>query len=113
MKVVINTCYGGFSISFAAAELLAERGNAEAVEWVTDKRADLAEGGSTLYNSMHLYDTKRHDPLLIAVIEELGVKEASGEHACLSVVEIPDDVEYMIESYDGSEWIAEKHRTWR
>ena len=28
-------------------------------------------------------------------------------------VEIPDDVEWQIEEYDGSEWIAEKHRIWR
>jgi hypothetical protein len=31
----------------------------------------------------------------------------------LEIVEIPDDVEYTIEEYDGLEHIAEKHRTWR
>ena len=30
----------------------------------------------------------------------------------LKVVEIPDDVEYDIQEYDGNEWVAEKHRTW-
>jgi len=28
------------------------------------------------------------------------------------VLEIPDDVEFTIEDYDGSEHIAETHRTW-
>ena len=27
-------------------------------------------------------------------------------------VEIPDDVEWQIEEYDGTEHISEKHRTW-
>jgi hypothetical protein len=29
------------------------------------------------------------------------------------VVEIPDGVEWEIAEYDGLEWVAEKHRTWR
>jgi len=37
---------------------------------------------------------------------------ADGDHAELKVVEIPDDVEYLIEEYDGLEHIAEAHRTW-
>jgi hypothetical protein len=28
------------------------------------------------------------------------------------VVEIPDDVNWQVEEYDGMEHIAEKHRTW-
>ena len=35
-----------------------------------------------------------------------------GPHAELLVVEIPDDVEWYIEEYDGREWIAERHRVW-
>jgi len=31
----------------------------------------------------------------------------------LAIVEIPDDVEYTIEEYDGNEHVAEAHRTWR
>lgn len=53
----------------------------------------------------------RNDSMLIQVIEELG-KEASGEHAKLKIVEIPDGTEYVIEEYDGNEHIAEKHQTW-
>ncbi len=32
--------------------------------------------------------------------------------AKLKVVEIPDDVDWEVENYDGIEWIAEKHRIW-
>jgi hypothetical protein len=31
----------------------------------------------------------------------------------LAIVEIPDDVQWIIEENDGMEWVAEKHRTWR
>jgi len=53
----------------------------------------------------------RTHPLLIQVVEELG-KDASSEVADLKIVEIPDDVEYEIQEYDGIEHIAEKHRKW-
>ena len=56
-------------------------------------------------------DIARDDPVLVRVIEELGV-EANGPHAELKVVDVPSDVEWTIEEYDGSEWVAEVHRTW-
>ena len=37
----------------------------------------------------------------------MGV-EANGDHAKLKIVEIPADVEWQIDEYDGTEWIAEK-----
>jgi len=57
-------------------------------------------------------DARRDWPLLIQCVEELGSEHASGKHATLKIVEIPDDVDYEIEEYDGNEYIAEKHRTW-
>lgn len=56
-------------------------------------------------------DESRSHPLLLRVVEELGEK-ANGRCASLTVVEIPDGVEYEISEYDGMEHIAEKHRTW-
>jgi len=54
---------------------------------------------------------ERNHPLLIKVVEELGNK-ASGSCANLKIVEIPDNIEYEIEEYDGMEWVSEKHRKW-
>jgi hypothetical protein len=56
-------------------------------------------------------DVARDDPYLVAVVEELG-DAASGRHANLKVVDVPDDVNWYIEDYDGLEWVAERHRTW-
>ena len=101
MKIVINGCFGGFSVSKAAAVFMAERGNKMAM-------AELAREGAWYGFG---FQEHRSDPDLVAAVEELG-KKASGSYAELKVVEIPDGVEYQIEEYDGTEYIAEKHRTW-
>lgn len=64
----------------------------------------------SIYLSNRIED--REDKLLIQVIEELK-EEANGYCAKLKIVEIPDDVQYEIEDYDGLEHISEIHRTWR
>jgi hypothetical protein len=65
------------------------------------------------YNSIYFNDDEieRDDIILIKTIEELGEK-ANGFCSNLKIVEIPDDVDWVIEDYDGLEWVAEKHRTW-
>jgi len=92
MKVAINSCYGGFGLSKEAYKFLK-------LEW---------DG----YGYDYCDKKKRNAPELIKCIETLG-KKASGCFAELKIVEIPDDIEYIIEEYDGVEWIAEKHRTWK
>lgn len=95
-KIVINACYGGFGLSGTAANLYCAY-------------AGIAEADRDMF---HTRDIRRNDPILIRVLEQLGVMECSGRHASLRVVEIPDDVEWTIEEYDGKEWVAEVHRTW-
>lgn len=98
MKVVINKCYGGFGLSDAAYEKLNEWG-------MTFTKKD---------GYWKPYAWRRDDrtnPLLVRVVEELG-KGADGGYAELKIVEIPDDVKYEIDEYDGIEHIAENHRTW-
>jgi hypothetical protein len=90
MKIVINDCYGGFGLSKKALALYNER------------------TGTVL---TYEYDIKRNDPILVEIVEQLG-EAANGDFAELKVVEIPDDVQWQIQEYDGDEWIAEKHRTW-
>jgi len=116
MKVVINRCYGGFGLSDAAFEKLLDR---KGIAW--EKKKD-GSSYDAYYHAGHLDDdnyylsyydfiVNRSDEDLLAVIEEMG--EASfGAHASLKIVNIPDDVEFEIEEYDGMEWVAEKHRTW-
>ena len=89
MKVIINRCHGLFSLSYQAIAEYSRR---------TGKEIDI-------------YFPDRSDPVLVAVVEDLG-ERANGACARLVVVEIPDGVEYEIKEFDGLEHIAEKHRTW-
>jgi hypothetical protein len=93
MKIVINSCYGGFSLS--------DPGIARYLEL-----ADLI-----MDDKFYDRDIPRNDPALIQVVEELG-DGVNGSFAKLKIVEIPDDVLWQIEEYDGKEWVAEQHRTW-
>lgn len=103
MKVVINKRFGGFSLSREAVEYMANKEHPLAIKELEEAKKDGFYG--------YLHGLERTDPLLIEAVEILGDK-ANGECASLSVVEIPDDIEYDIEDYDGYEHIAERHRTW-
>ena len=89
MKVVINKCVGGYSLSEEAYKFLG-------LEW-------------SGYGIAYMED--RSDPYLVECVESLG-DEASGDYAALKVVEIPDDVEWEIAEYHGIEEVVEKHRKW-
>lgn len=113
-KVVINNVHGGFGLSPAAFARLKEMGNKHALE-ETDVGEFYSDGSGPResWGGLESFcrDIPRNDPDLIAVVEEMG-EAASSKLANLKVVEIPDDVEWQIEEYDGLEWIAEKRRTW-
>lgn len=57
------------------------------------------------------YKDNRTDPKLVECVETLG-DIANGLFAELKVVEIPDDIEWDIDEYDGLERIVERHRSW-
>lgn len=65
------------------------------------------------YKKYNFYygDIERNDPILIQVVKELK-DEASGDCSRLRIIEIPDDVEWEIDEYDGQESIHEIHRSW-
>ena len=92
MKVVINGCFGGFGLSDAALEEYKGRRD------ITDP-------------DFYYYDIPRDCPVLVAMIEEQG-DAINGAFSDLRIVEIPDDVNWYIEEYDGMEHVAERHRTW-
>ena len=100
MKVVINTCFGGFSLSRQAWSALKELGHPTAL-------ADKDDGTNSF-----CYNMQRSDPQLVQVVAALGDK-ADGLHAQLAILDIPDGISWHVEDYDGQEWVAEDHRTWR
>ena len=104
-KIVINNCYGGFGLSQEALIEL-QKSDSRLVDKFESSIGILEEGD--LYPSDEL---KRDNLKLVKIVEQLGSR-ANDEHAELKIVEIPDNVEYIIEEYDGSEWVAEAHRTW-
>lgn len=116
MKVVINKCYGGFGVSPEGVKWLKEH-NSELVEIYPYKYIcgeKLYNDGKHSYNLVSEYDFEgdlRTHPDLIQMVEELGDK-ASGDLAELKIVEIPDNIKWSIQDYDGVEWIAEEHREW-
>jgi hypothetical protein len=83
MKVVINTCYGGFSLSEDAKERYLELAGEKPKSW---------------------YDLNRADKHLVQVVEELG-RDANGSHARLEVVDIETGRWFKIDEYDGYEEI--------
>jgi hypothetical protein len=120
MKVAINRCFGGFGISNPAFEKLLERKGiayekvdakfkfrTDAFDYYKAGMVDQDDG----YLSEYDFCSDRSDPDLIAVIEEMG-KESWGWAAEIAIVEIPDDVKWHVDEYDGMEHIAEDHRTW-
>lgn len=139
MKVAINGCYGGFGLSTEAfIELLRRKGKTIYPEgtgpytnyWLTpidqqpailrkqfyevtgparEEYNKVREAAGPIYQFQYYED--RTDPDLIAVIEQFGDK-ASSSLGRVYIVEVPDDVEWTIEDYDGVEWVAEKHRRW-
>ena len=96
-EIVINTVYGGFSVSDEV-----KRRYKEATRYVVRDR-------DWYLNT----DALRDDPVLIRTIREVGLEKAGGTFSRLKIIEIPDDVlAWDIQDYDGVEWVAERHRTW-
>lgn len=91
MKIVINKCYGGWRLSEECEKALGYEKN----------------------QSCFSVDQLRTNKELIRLMETRGTFWCSGFCSRLAVVDIPDNIEYEIYNYDGSESIHEKHRVWR
>lgn len=61
---------------------------------------------------LRLNESSRTDSALIEVVEELGSERASGPYSKLVVVDIPDDLDYVIDDYDGIETLHQRVQTW-
>jgi hypothetical protein len=58
-----------------------------------------------------IHDIARDDPDLVAVVEQLG-DDAAGQLWSLTIVDVPDDVQWHVAECNGIEWVAENHRRW-
>ena len=85
MKVLINSCYGGFSFS----------------EDFINHINSLTK--NQLVNHYDLF--ARNNQFLVEEAIKFGLEKASGMCAKLSIVEIPDGLDYYINEYDGYEHI--------
>lgn len=100
MRIAVNKDYGGFGLSKEAYRMLG-------IKWDGYGYLENKDLGIESDN----YLAYRTDERLIKVIEELG-KKASGQMACVVIIEIPDGIDFEIDNYDGIETIHEKHRSW-
>lgn len=111
MKIVINKCYGGFGLSQEAVLLYGKKKGLNLIldhdETILLTHYYLNEKKDGNYFCER--DIQRNDPALIEVVEELGEK-ADGRFSELKIVEIPDDMKWEIEEYDGKEWVSEVHK---
>ncbi len=113
--IVINACYGGFSLSRAAFLRLREMGNATALEetdYADPKNQTDDASRSLAHVDSYCRDIPRNDPQLVEIVRKMK-SQGNGQCAKLRIVEIPDGADWEIEEYDGNEHIAEKHETWR
>jgi hypothetical protein len=113
MKIVINSCFGGFGLSKAALYELYLKGSplVEDVHNLTGGNynpKDEVIPFNDFSASFNEYSHKlRCHPDLVEIVEKLGEK-ASGMCADLNVVEIPDGIDWIITDYDGIETIGTK-----
>ena len=137
-EIVINACYGGFSLSYEGVMLYAKLAGFKLYAFTNamDKEGHLDfshfvpyDGGTKEWmvhyskkplNTDGTYvdnayfsdrDIPRDDKNLITTVKQLGEK-ANGSCAKLKVIEIPAGVKWEIEEYDGNEHVSESHERW-
>jgi len=140
MRVAINKCYGGFSLSIEALlELVKMKSDVIEVKSLREStgcetmayyKAESkftqfreidgfeAEDCGILHKDNMVYflkdkydnETRTHKDL-IHIIEKMGEK-AGGRCSKLEIVEIPDNVNWELDEYDGLESVDEVHRSW-
>lgn len=136
MKVILNKCYGGFSVSPKVYELYAKSIGKKAyfynmqysdgiVKYIkTDEPTffsscflrdygDIVQENEINWTkeNLHVDGSYREDKKLIEIVKKLGDK-ANSPYSNLKIVEIPDGMQYVIDDYDGIETLHEDVETW-
>lgn len=82
MEIVVNRCFGGYSLSDEAVKMMGYEDTFEAEE------------------------VERNHSTLVATVRYLGSDKASGRYSKLQIVEIPDEAtDWTVEEYDGFETV--------
>lgn len=110
ISLVINKCYGGFSLSENAIRDLRQVKSKYAL--AAHLPGEPYEDGTVSRISCGCRDIPRDDKQLLALIREKGAEYVSGDFAMLAIVDIPADVKWYIHEYDGREAVYEEHRSW-
>jgi hypothetical protein len=137
MKIVINTCFGGYNLSHEAMlaycdlkdiQVWPEKDDFYWNYWTVPPETRVQHkpheefyamplAARKAYNDVYISqiicrsDIERTDPVLVQIVEQLG-EAAWGDLSELKVVEVPDDVDWYISEFDGKERVAERHRVW-
>lgn len=101
MKIAVNKCFGAFCVSKAVYSALGMAWDGYGL--LNNKDFEIESDNDMEYRS---------HPKLIAAIEKVGEKEASGYLADVRIIDIPEGVDWEIGEYDGIETVHEKHRRW-
>lgn len=109
-KIAVNN-----SQSYESGFILSE----EAIKYLTIN-CDMEEvirsvppGIKPEYRVETYFRKRRNHSLLISMIEELGSEKVSDFNSSIQIIEIPDGVDWFVNSnQDGREWIEEKSRSW-
>lgn len=114
-EIVINTCHGGFGLSHEAElEYLDRAGIAYTLSDRASRDDNLRFGPEIVVTNnpyWHVRNIPRDDTVLVQLVKDWQ-DNVNSDYSELKIVKIPGDVDWMIEEYDGYEWVAERHRTW-
>ncbi len=112
-RVVICVKHGGFSLSLEALSALRELGSECALrETAAGEKYPYTDEVRKSFMDSYCRDIPRDDPLLLKVVDSMG-QAAAGQCCKIGIVEIPRDVSWHVEEYDGFEHVAQDHRTWQ
>jgi len=129
IEIMINNCFGGFGFSKQASQEYVKRscnlpviakGDSDTIPLLfsqTTTNITSEEGGDSeesTFRTINAYSIKRHDPLMIQIVKELGEK-AYGFCAQISIETIPAQYinHYSIEDYDGTEAVVIHYNTYK
>lgn len=105
-KVVAHLTYSGFSIHDDTVRWMRERGCPLAEEFTLpgETYSDGSVRDDDFRDCVYPYDDN------VRVCEHLIAAVEQGIEPGLDVVEVPEDIDWIIDEYDGWESIREKHR---